>query len=297
VYTTLSPYFVQGPFHWLYIQEKTNLCEQHWWSNLLYINNFVPHSSGQQCMGWSWYLANDMQFYVVTPLLVVMYRQMRKAGWFAASFLIAVSMVLNATLAYTYGFGPLDPNDDKYNTIVYGKPYCRMNAYLVGIIVAYLMQEDIDIAANKYVRWTGYVISGVTTTCCVYLTYGYWRDGWDILQNILYITFAKTGFTMGIAWPMYCFHKGHGGPFRYFLSMYFWVPLARLTYCAYLVHPAIMFVINYSETTVFHYSNIYMTIRYSAHLMLAYVFAVVFHLVVEKPSANLERVFLPRGKH
>jgi len=84
-----------------------------------------------------------------------------------------------------------------------------------------------------------------------------------------------------MGWAMYAFHKGHGGVIRHVLSRYFWVPIARLTYCAYLVHPAIMFIINYSETTVFHYSNIYIAIRYTSHLLLAYIVALVFHLLVE----------------
>lgn len=38
-------------------------CNLYWWRNLLYINNLYPQK--EMCMVWSWYMANDTQFYVV----------------------------------------------------------------------------------------------------------------------------------------------------------------------------------------------------------------------------------------
>lgn len=44
-------------------------CGKFWWRNVLYINNWFPFQ--EFCMIWSWYLANDMQFYIVAALLLV----------------------------------------------------------------------------------------------------------------------------------------------------------------------------------------------------------------------------------
>lgn len=48
--------------------EKT-LCEASWWYNLLFINNFL--SLKKQCMAWTWFLANDMQFFIAAPILLI----------------------------------------------------------------------------------------------------------------------------------------------------------------------------------------------------------------------------------
>jgi hypothetical protein len=56
-------------------------------------------------------------------------------------------------------------------------------------------------------------------------------------------------------------------------------------------------VINFSATTNFHYSAIYAGVRFSAHLFMAYVCGLVFHLAIEKPTANLERLLLPPRRH
>jgi len=262
---------------------------------MLYINNFHPPSSNAQCLGWSWYLANDMQFYVFTPLIIVLYYRNRRAGWALVSLLIAVCMSLDAWLSYYYKLVPLDPNNDEFNSIIYNKPYTRMAPYLIGVLAAFLLQEDIDLSANKWIRWGGYLIAGTATTTATYWTVGFWRHGWNLLQDVMYMTFARVGFTLGVGWAMYTFHKGHGGVVREVLSLYIWVPLARITYTVYLVHPIIIFIINFSTTTTFHYSAVYGAVRYSAHLIMAYLVGLVLHLAVEKPTANLERVFLPKN--
>lgn len=45
-------------------------CHHFWWRNILYINNWYPFQ--ELCMIWSWYLANDMQFYVMATILLIL---------------------------------------------------------------------------------------------------------------------------------------------------------------------------------------------------------------------------------
>jgi len=294
LYATVTPYMIRGPFHFLYRGAKTDLCDKYWWTNMLYMNNFYPSSSSEQCLGWSWYLANDMQFYIFTPILVLVYRKSKRAGWMLVTILVTLCLCLNASLSFIYELNPLDPNNDKFNSLIYNKPYTRMSPYLIGIAAAFLLQEEhIDLAANKFVRWGGWALSFVVTSCASYLTYGFWRHGWNLLQDVTYGTFARTGFTIATAFLMYTFHKGHGGFLREMGSAYIWVPLARLTYNVYLVHPIVIFVINFSTTTPFHYSSIYGAVRYSSNIIIAYMVGLILHLLVEKPTSNIERVLLP----
>ncbi|KAJ6631744.1 Nose resistant to fluoxetine protein 6, partial [Pseudolycoriella hygida] len=45
-------------------------CPSHWWRNMLYIQNWFPFP--ELCMIWSWYLANDMQFYIWAIIILVL---------------------------------------------------------------------------------------------------------------------------------------------------------------------------------------------------------------------------------
>lgn len=44
-------------------------CDKFWWRNALYINNFYPRD--EFCMLWSWYMANDTQFYILACILLL----------------------------------------------------------------------------------------------------------------------------------------------------------------------------------------------------------------------------------
>lgn len=54
-------------------------CPGGWWTNLLYINNLYSGPDPQTgpvlntfgCLGYTWYLANDTQFYILSPILLV----------------------------------------------------------------------------------------------------------------------------------------------------------------------------------------------------------------------------------
>lgn len=50
--------------------DDDSVCPHFWWRNMLYIQNWFPFP--QLCMIWSWYLADDMQFYVWALLLLML---------------------------------------------------------------------------------------------------------------------------------------------------------------------------------------------------------------------------------
>lgn len=47
------------------------LCAQHWWRNLLFIQNLFDHRD--LCVNWSWSLACDMQFFMLANALLFLY--------------------------------------------------------------------------------------------------------------------------------------------------------------------------------------------------------------------------------
>ena len=46
------------------------MCKDYWWTNLLYINNLWPWSTTGICVGQTWYLSNDMQFFCLAPIFI-----------------------------------------------------------------------------------------------------------------------------------------------------------------------------------------------------------------------------------
>lgn len=68
-YIQISPHLGSGPFWISYY--SVDSCAAGWWRNLLFVNNLNSHMY-DQCMVWTWYVANDMQFFLVSPLFLVL---------------------------------------------------------------------------------------------------------------------------------------------------------------------------------------------------------------------------------
>ena len=69
-----------GPNH-RFVSEAED-CARNPWVNLLYINNFdgiVENQGG--CLGVTWYLANDMQFFLIAPPIIYMTWHWKKIGF------------------------------------------------------------------------------------------------------------------------------------------------------------------------------------------------------------------------
>ena len=60
-------------------------CREKGWINFLYVNNIVQVDPVKVCMGETWYLAIDMQMFLLSPLIIYPLWRWKKAGlaWLA----------------------------------------------------------------------------------------------------------------------------------------------------------------------------------------------------------------------
>ena len=85
---------------WFHFQRSTiwATAEKYWWAVLLYVNDYVPYKDGYSAgaFEWTWYLANDFQFFLVTPPLILLYIYVSKRGTVGLIlFMMGCSAVLN----------------------------------------------------------------------------------------------------------------------------------------------------------------------------------------------------------
>ena len=117
-------------------------CDISWWSELLYIENFVPFDSDDVFMGLTWYLGNDMIFFIVGLLLLPLYHMNKVLGWAVAWILMLASTATMAYLTALHHLAPeaLDGHHQRdYFYWAYSKPSTRVPAYLVGVMAALIL--------------------------------------------------------------------------------------------------------------------------------------------------------------
>ena len=70
----LFKYFGGGPL-WPTNMERWVLsqCRRYWWTNFVFVNNLVPWNGEDQCLDWLWFVANELQFFLLAIVSVVLF--------------------------------------------------------------------------------------------------------------------------------------------------------------------------------------------------------------------------------
>ncbi|KAJ5071076.1 o-acyltransferase [Anaeramoeba ignava] len=138
VFTFLAIFFGDGPYFGELKPIIDDTCGKYWYSSLLFFNNFYPKHFGDECMGWVWYLANDTQFYIISPIFLYSFFYFPLIGLSLVAVFIIVSIALNFWIVHHWNinFIMFGPTQEDYNDKIYTKPYTRIPPFLVGCALA-----------------------------------------------------------------------------------------------------------------------------------------------------------------
>ncbi|XP_020622131.1 nose resistant to fluoxetine protein 6-like [Orbicella faveolata] len=152
-------------------------------------------------------------------------------------------------------------------SLVYEKPYCRIAPYLVGMVLGYLLIHSKDwrlpTKVHTYIfNMAGWCVAIILALSTLYGEYQVFRTNnpqpFSRAENITYGMFSRFAWSLALAWVIFACHRGLGGLVNRILSARFWIPLSRLTYCAYLIHPVVILTLFSSMETVRAYSDVHM---------------------------------------
>lgn len=293
-------------------------CDGVWWSNLLFINNFVPNGDGNKCFIHSWYLANDMQFFIISPLILHVYHKIsRKIGWGLVFTVIFSNIIITASIADYHGasVGGINSLWESFETI-YTKPYCRIGAYIMGIVFGmiyfsykhYKQTSEVydpyalyitDLLNTRVFRYISYTLGVLLIRYIMYIQYYAYHtsvenpdmtDSLTQTQRNSYLAMSRIGYGLGIGLVLLPIMIGHGTPVYKVLAAQFWTPFAKLSFCGYLIHMPIFFVIFMGEATGIFYDNTKLMMDFLACLTLTWIGAYVLSMTIEAPSMVIEKM-------
>ncbi|XP_046748813.1 uncharacterized protein LOC124412735 [Diprion similis] len=276
-------------------------CRDNWWVSLLYVHNFVHKE--EMCLPHTWYLAVDMQLFWITPLILYPLQRWPKIGFcILGSFLLAsvvtpavvlgVNGYSNALVSFELGLASLDAFYKFYIPT-----YNRACAYFVGMILGYftINQRRQFTQVSATVAW---IITAGLLAFCTGATYHSYNSNYayNLTVEILYAALLRPCWSIAIAWIIYACIHGHGGPITRFLSLPFFLPLSRLTYCIYLVHFVVQLAKNSASQLPTLFSNFVLFNGFLSDLLLSIPLAFIFSLFIESPVIVLEKILTNRDR-
>jgi len=309
VYYQIWPYLSSGPFAPRFQTSISRRCDMSWWSELTYTVNFVPFDSDDVCMGWTWYLGDDMIFFIFGILLVPLYYKYRPVGWAVTLFLTGASIGVTLWLCIAHHLSPeaLDYHYAAYSYWAYSKPYTRIPVYFVGITSAWIL---LNMERRGVTKQSGGMVGPIGATLLWWFAVGMTtfitlipasnmgdaKNSWKDWQSTLFLTFSRP--VWGACWAVMTFlcYYGHVPLTNAILSHRFWTPFARLTYGAYLCHPLVIKLAGACSVQYYTFSGMDELYRMTGNAIMAYSASFVVWCYIERPMMTFTTAMIKSKK-
>lgn len=240
-----------GPISFRLHEVQLHYCTKWWWTHALMISNLHPFDASDDCMGWSWYIPNDFQFFVISiPIITLLYKR-RACGMVILSFLTCVCYAVIFIVCQRHKLHPSQLRmHARWFELYYMKPWIRFPPYALGIVSAvfwhsYKHEEGgwFHGAMNKIKR--GHKLRKFLYISSIFSIIVMFEWSWlfneypDELNQTylsLHLTFARTIFCFLLLMLTLPMLLGNGGILYKLFSNSMWIPLSRLGYGAYVSH-------------------------------------------------------------
>ncbi|XP_014469015.1 PREDICTED: nose resistant to fluoxetine protein 6-like isoform X2 [Dinoponera quadriceps] len=267
-------------------------CPNYWWRNLLYINTWFPVE--QMCMLWSWYVADDTQFYIVGGVILVLATNHFKIAAFALVSLLVSSWLTTGYIALVNNHMPSSDDPLALFDKIYDKPWTRLGPYLIGMSVGYfLFKTDCKVRMSKTTVVVGWLLS---SACLLSLLYGLYETELTPATAAAYSSLSHSAWALGLAWIVVACSTGYGGYVNRILSEPLLYPFSRVTYCAYLVHPLVIRLTAMNLDSPFHLGKDLVLITFLGQLVLSYALSFVISISFEAPVVSMLKILSPKKR-
>ncbi|XP_025029484.1 O-acyltransferase like protein [Python bivittatus] len=288
---------------WEFLKLEVDNCRRVWWTNLFLINNFI--AGPESCNGWTWYLANDFQFYFITPPLVFLSTKSKYWLVILGIFLFLAMFTVTALLSLFYRLPVANPQDmrqtstEMYFLEYYSKPYCRYGPFLIGVFLGLFMyHHQASVLRTKVQASVGWLCAMFSMLMVVALAYTL-EDSLSFYSPLvaIYQAVHRTLWATAVGWIIFACEEGYGGFINTMLSWGVWTVVARISYACYLVHPMMILLYNGLQETLIHYSDINMFYLFLGHCLMTFVLGLALTVMVEIPLQKLKKPLGSMHRH
>ncbi|XP_078045042.1 O-acyltransferase like protein-like [Augochlora pura] len=264
-------------------------CRQYWWRNVLYVNTYF--AMDERCMVWSWYLANDTLFYVIGAIILIIGVRLLSVAAFVTTMILIVSWIVTATIALHAQYVPSIEDPLAHYESLYDKPWSRIGPYLLGMITGwYLYKSNCTLKMPKTLALICWIFSFFVMLSIVYGLYG---STYGPFMSAAYSALSHSGWAVAVGWVLVACVAGHGGIVNKILSCKYLYPLSRLSYCVYLVHPAIIRAVVLKGESSMHLTLGLMGILFLGFTIASYIVSLIISILFEAPVVSLLRIVHP----
>ncbi|XP_077293733.1 nose resistant to fluoxetine protein 6-like [Arctopsyche grandis] len=302
-----------GPLWNMKVGVEKQRCLESWWTNILYINNYV--NTNTLCMFQSWYVAVDTQLFFLAPIVIYPLWKWRRFGEILLVFLTVATTIIPFVITYQDKLDPtlmpfskevFDISTNKYFEAVYMKTHMKACVYCVGLAFGYILYriQTTGYKLSKKVLIFGWITSIVCSTSALFGVSVFYQVDYEYnpMEAAIYNSLHHIAWAIGNGWLLIVCATKNAGFIDSFFSWKPFIPISRLTYCAYLINGVIELYLQGTLRNSIHIS-IYSLVRNFlsfSHICQTFIGAVILCVMFESPLHGIEKILLKtigRNKH
>ncbi|XP_040153901.1 nose resistant to fluoxetine protein 6-like [Anopheles arabiensis] len=258
-----------GPLWRWGAETEQTFCRRNWWTNLLYINNYVH--ADEPCVQQAWYLGAEFQIFIIALIVLVTIVKIPRAKVLILGLVLLAGYVIPALFIYyqklegTYII-TLEAQRyifwyDKFYLKSYIPTHINFGNYiqgvLTGVIYNELQKRSINLAQSKVFRAVWFLTFAIVFLSMLPSYMFYVNDfPTPSVWMAAYFVVSKNLYGIGTGIVILGLIYGVNGVFKRVLNYPFFEPLGRLSYGAFLVHPFVMLLMFFSARGPVHYSDL-----------------------------------------
>ncbi|KAK9869951.1 hypothetical protein WA026_006049 [Henosepilachna vigintioctopunctata] len=306
-YCTIFYHLGEGPFWEEIIGKERERCRESWWTNILYINNYVDLD--KSCMFHSWYLSADTQLFLIVPIFAYLLWKNERIGLTLGSAFIGVSVVVHTGIVYLLQEDPFlvtymnskilrDPVVDPSFQRIHIPSHLRISSYFVGAIGGFIKFKlrTTDYKIPKSVRFLCWIFCVIIMFAIISTAYLFYipQENKNFIVAGLYSSLHRFFWALCTTWCIIGVSEGHGQLVAPLLNWKSWRVLSRITYTSYLTHGAVHLYNFATMKSPVHLGRFSLLSSAFGDVLIVYTIGLCLSLVFESPILELENMIFKR---
>lgn len=215
-----------------------------------------------QCIPQTWYLAVDMQLFLISPLILIgLYKWGKKfMPVLALAGALSVGCVYGIYIKNDYTEVIAVGDQDKTRMAkTYYVTHTRYTIWLMGIAFGYILTQfknkEVKIPLLYNLAAWGAALTIVFSV--VFGPYNSQQPGYEstAAEAASYDALTRVAWGVALSWIIFACHHGYGGIINGFLSNPVWQVMSRLSFCMYMTHFTMQVIIYGNLQTSLYFSN------------------------------------------
>jgi len=249
-------------------------------------------------MNWTWSLSLDMQYYAISPIFIISYLYFKPLGW----FLVALSSVVYTW--YTWwvtvtfdlpapGQAFLIPPTHQYIKRSYANTIVRSSPFIIAVITAFICHEYKKRSNPRRPTTKSFlrkILEYVTPFGFVFVALipgSHLGSKWSAPMRALYTVVSRPVAIACLAYMTFRCLNGTPNCWKPFLRARSWRPMAKLSFCLFLVHPPIILFYYLSKESLLTLSFVEGCRDLIPLTIYCYFAAFLFYVFVDRPIGHL----------